>query len=418
MNDVIVKMIQVSLVSVVFYMFYMLVLRDRTFFASNRVFLLGAGVFSFVLPFLKLPVPDHALFSQTTILLDEVMVRVSDEEQAGGRFALNFMSLYYVVMAVFIGRIALGLVLIQRLLWQSRIVWYNEQKLYVCSKDVNPFSIFRCIVISEDTYACKDSLQRIIIHEQAHVKQGHGIDVLVYEIVCAIGWINPVFWLLKKEIKSTHEYLADKKVIEHGFDLAKYFMLIFDSVIGVNVVIANNFNQSLNIKRMKMMKKKSPTLMSKVMSLSALPVVFCLALVLLAQCTSVKNTPVTSNEEEVSPTATDDQVFMVVQEMPSFPGGEAAMMQYLRSSVKYPAKAQEKGLEGRVYVEFIVNKDGSISDASILKGAGQVLDEEALRVIMAMPNWVPGKQRGKLVRVKYRLPINFTLRATDKAEKD
>lgn len=106
----------------------------------------------------------------------------------------------------------------------------------------------------------------------------------------------------------------------------------------------------------------------------------------------------------------DNKVFMVVEKMPSFPGGDAALMKYLRKNVKFPAIAQENGIQGRVYVEFVVNKDGRIVDVKILKGVDRHLDEEALRVVRNMPSWEPGEQRGKAVRVSYRLPINFTLR--------
>jgi len=113
-------------------------------------------------------------------------------------------------------------------------------------------------------------------------------------------------------------------------------------------------------------------------------------------------------EEEVE--EDDNQVFMVVETMPSFPGGDAALMKYLQKNVKFPAIAQENGIQGRVYVEFVVNKDGQIVDVKILKGVDRSLDEEAMRVVKNMPPWSPGEQRGKAVRVSYRLPINFTLR--------
>ena len=106
----------------------------------------------------------------------------------------------------------------------------------------------------------------------------------------------------------------------------------------------------------------------------------------------------------------DNKVFMVVEKMPSFPGGDAALMRYLKKNVKFPTIAQENGIQGRVYVEFVVNKDGRIVDVKILKGVDRHLDEEALRVVRNMPSWEPGEQRGKPVRVSYRLPINFTLK--------
>ncbi len=110
-------------------------------------------------------------------------------------------------------------------------------------------------------------------------------------------------------------------------------------------------------------------------------------------------------EEEES----SQQIFMVVEEMPEFPGGQAALMSFIAKSIKYPVVAQENGIQGRVTCSFVVNKDGSIVDAEVVRGIDPSLDKEALRVINTMPKWKPGKQRGKPVRVKFTVPINFRL---------
>lgn len=103
----------------------------------------------------------------------------------------------------------------------------------------------------------------------------------------------------------------------------------------------------------------------------------------------------------------DNQVFMIVEKMPQFPGGDTALMNFLRSIVQYPAEAQANNIQGRVYVEFIVDSCGAITDVKILRGVHPLLDAEAIRVIQAMPKWIPGTQRGVKVNVSYRLPINF-----------
>ena len=104
-----------------------------------------------------------------------------------------------------------------------------------------------------------------------------------------------------------------------------------------------------------------------------------------------------------------DVVFMVVESMPSFPGGDAALFKYLSDNIKYPVIAQESGIQGRVICQFVVNRDGSIVDIEVVRSVDRSLDAEAIRVISGMPKWSPGKQRGKTVRVKYTLPVNFRL---------
>lgn len=111
--------------------------------------------------------------------------------------------------------------------------------------------------------------------------------------------------------------------------------------------------------------------------------------------------PITEEEDQV--------IFQVVEKMPSFPGGDAALFKFLGDNVKYPVIAQENGVQGRVICQFVVNRDGSIVDVEVVRSVDPSLDKEAIRVIKSMPNWSPGQQRGKPVRVKYTLPVNFKL---------
>ncbi len=116
------------------------------------------------------------------------------------------------------------------------------------------------------------------------------------------------------------------------------------------------------------------------------------------------NTPPPAPKEEVT-----NKVFDVVEVMPSFPGGQGALMSYLSSHVKYPVVAQENGVQGRVTVSFVVERDGSITDVHVVRSVDPSLDREAARVISSMPNWQPGKQNGSAVRVKFNVPVQFKL---------
>ena len=104
-----------------------------------------------------------------------------------------------------------------------------------------------------------------------------------------------------------------------------------------------------------------------------------------------------------------EKVFDVVEQMPSFPGGPSALMEWLSNNVKYPVVAQENGVQGRVVVSFVVERDGSITDVKVVRGVAPSLDREASRVVRAMPRWIPGKQNGSAVRVKYNVPVAFRL---------
>lgn len=105
----------------------------------------------------------------------------------------------------------------------------------------------------------------------------------------------------------------------------------------------------------------------------------------------------------------ETKIFTVVEQMPMYPGGDAALMGYLRDNIKYPTVAAENGVQGRVFVGFVVERDGSITDVNILRGVDPSLDREAMRVVKSMPRWNPGKQNGSAVRVKYQVPVSFRL---------
>lgn len=123
--------------------------------------------------------------------------------------------------------------------------------------------------------------------------------------------------------------------------------------------------------------------------------------------------PATQNQDK---NPQDKSVFTVVDEMPMFPGGDEARMKYLKENIAYPEEARKAGIEGVVYITFVVEADGSMSDIGILRGIGGGCDEEAMRVIEGMPTWQPGLQRGKPVRTQFNMPIRFTLGAGDKEE--
>ena len=123
------------------------------------------------------------------------------------------------------------------------------------------------------------------------------------------------------------------------------------------------------------------------------------------QAIEVKYTPVEVVEEEPE----EEQIFQVVEEQPEFPAGQIELMKFLQKNIKYPTISQENGVQGRVIVQFVVNRDGSIVDTQVMRGVDPYLDKEALRVVSTMPKWKPGKQRGKPVRTRFTLPVQFRL---------
>ena len=114
--------------------------------------------------------------------------------------------------------------------------------------------------------------------------------------------------------------------------------------------------------------------------------------------------------EKAKDNTTDNHVYQIVEIMPEFPGGEMALRKFIATSVKYPIEAQENGIQGKVYITFVVNKEGKVTDAKVVRGVDPSLDKEALRVVNNLPIWKPGKQDGNKVNVNYTVPISFVLK--------
>lgn len=136
----------------------------------------------------------------------------------------------------------------------------------------------------------------------------------------------------------------------------------------------------------------------------------CLFVAILLNATSIQAQEVNDNSNFVaSQDSTEQKVFDVAEQMPSFPGGQAALFAFLAKTIKYPVEAEENNIQGRVIVTFIVERDGTINDVTVAKSVDPSLDREAVRVVKNMPNWIPGKQNGETIRVKYTVPVTFRL---------
>ena len=222
-------------------------------------------------------------------------------------------------------------------------------------------------------------------------------------------WFNPFAWLIMREIRAVHEFLADAASIG-ACGREGYLHLLYRQTTGTGYGhITNNF-KSINLKKRIVMMNKSKTRYGAWKAVAALPV---MALLMVVGCKpAVTENPDTSVEAYASihdmPADTTDTYLMVEAE-PEFPGGMEALMKYLSENIKYPEQAKKENIQGKVYMRFVVERDGSIVDAEILRGIGGGCDEEALRVVNAMPKWEPGKQKGTPVRVQYNLPIVFKL---------
>ena len=289
-----------------------------------------------------------------------------------------------------------------------------------------PYSFLHYIIISVSDY---ERLRKpILAHEQAHIRLGHSWDLLLLEVVKAIQWFNPFVYLLGRDLKAVHEYEADNAVLNQGIDAKTYQLLLVTKAVGNRLqTLGNNLSHHSLKKRIKMMHKTNSNrwMMTKAV---VLPALMALAVVAFAK-PKVEEIPATEEitepivEEsttppevntEVSLPADDDKIYDRVEENAQFPGGNMAMYKWIANHLQYPEECREKGIQGRVMIQFVVNKDGSIPEIKVLKSPHSLLSEEAIRVVKAMPKWKPAKDKGKVVRSHFRLPIVIKLPNTQK----
>ena len=268
--------------------------------------------------------------------------------------------------------------------------------------------------------------EEILAHELAHVRQRHSIDVMAGELMCAFCWFNPFAWILKREMHTNLEHLADASVLDQGYAPKTYqYHLLALSFPKAAATIYNNFNVLPLKERIRMMNKRKTRNIGRLKYLLFLPV----ATLLAAACSGNQKqeqpaeqpaqeqtaTPTKEADmEEVVVVAYDDnkvegEVLDLAEVAPEFPGGIPALMKFLAQNVKYPTDAQKAGKQGRVIAQFVVTTDGSVADVKIIRGIDPSLDQEAVRVIKAMPQWKPGTQDGQPVNVRYTLPVVFKL---------
>ncbi len=306
------------------------------------------------------------------------------------------------------------------------------------------FSFFNMLFINEKILKENGFKNQILEHEKIHAAQLHSVDLILAELLVVLHWFNPFVYLLKKAVIENNEFFTDKKTLEISPDKQKYQTLLYNGILtGKKYFLTNNFSYSLIKKRIKMIKKTKSKVKLWLPVISFLSVFAFVTFVFANQPYETPNgvnltttdtiTGGVQKQKQLNLSETDtvtgvqkqkrlnnspenkvkfyqleNGIFTLVEEMPEYPGGIAKLMEYLANNIKYPEKARKNKVQGKVFVNFIVEKDGSISNIKILRGLGDGCNEEVIRVLKNMPKWEPGKHNGKPVRVSFNIPVKFT----------
>ena len=405
-------LIKANVMLVVLFGFYQLISGGDTFFKWRRLSLLSIYVLSLLLPTINLASviddgsPVANILPRIAYILPEVTVQPMPEAFDWQQFMIW---MYVAVALALLLRVCWQVVMVCRLALRSKRLMLNGTAVYVLAGDYSPFSFFRWIFVNP-VDKTPLQLRQILTHEQTHVTQWHSVDALLSQLFVAAFWFNPITWLMRVQVRSNLEYLADRSVLCEGMDKKAYQYHLLAVAYRKNVAtITNNFNVLPLKKRIKMMNKQTSNPLARFKYLLFVP----LAIALLAMnSTTIRanvQKKVVKTTKATKKTSANDKVYEVCEQMPTFPGGDAALMKYLAENIKYPVSAQKAKEQGRVVVQFIVEKDGTVTGVKTVRSVTPALDAEAVRVIKAMPKWTPGKQGGQPVRVNYNVPVSFRL---------
>ena len=396
---------------------YWFLLRHDTFFQMNRFFLLLSAVFSLLIPLF----PFHRVLAEPAsvlvVLLDPVLIspgRIQTAVSGHVSWIEILQVIYFTGVVIFLARYLFRLIQISWIIRSSSMKKADGYRLVSIDKAYSPFSFFNMIFISDSTFT-SENRGAILAHEEVHIRQAHTLDLIIAELIIIVQWFNPFAWLMVSELKNIHEYLADDGVIRRGVPAASYQQLILDETLGFRVNnLANNFNISQLKKRIMMMKQKRSGNWAIGKVMMVLPVVVAMGLLFsagaLSSGLSQDKRTVESKKTGVSVVVPDtSKKYVVPDKQPVFPGGDDARRKFFIDNIKYPAEAMKNNVQGKVFVTFNVEIDGTVTGVKVIRGIGAGCDEEAVRVIKLMPKWTPAELKGKPVPSNFVIPIKFAL---------
>lgn len=427
------------------YVPYTLLLRGEKILATARTTLLAALLLSIIVPLADIPALHITLPTMGDAAIQELF---TPEATAGSTItattappsatfptALLLNIIYIMVAATVAIRKALEINKIRRNI-RNGTLWTEKREGYTihCHKDETPpYSWMRHIVISEKDY-CKYG-KEIILHEEGHIRLSHSLDTILLAAVETIQWFNPLIYRLSDDLREIHEYQADDYVQQNTDNPKAYQMLIIKKAVDpASYTQVNSFNHSNNHlkNRITMMLKKKSNPWKGTKALYLLPATL-VALSLFAspqkatgsEAENEKATSLSHSQAKVTKNRTkkrtltkknatpadEEIIYEVCEVLPEFPGGQKALFKYMCENIKYPEDCKKNGISGKSIVSFVIGKKGEISKVKILKSSGnKKLDNEAMRVVKAMPEWQPGTEGGKVVNVRFNIPVMFRIR--------
>jgi TonB family protein len=357
-------------------------------------------------------------------MLNEVFITASakNSDFSAGKTLSNPLKLIYFIYfagaAVFLLKLIADLLNLALLISRKKIK--GSRIIHFHGFNTSGFSAMGYIFLNSGLKP--EEAGEIIKHEQNHLSKKHFFDIIFIEMVKSVLWFNPVVYLFNRSLRAIHEFQADQECLCSGVPIVNYQNLLLNQVFKSGTFnLTNSFsNPSLIKRRMIMMTKKRTSGLANLKQLMVFPVVGVVFMAISAYREAPPPSPPppyspdTNNETGYVTTEPADEIsstpFVVVEEMPKFPGGDQELLKYISQNIIYPENAKKYSITGRVIVRFCIEENGTVSRVSVLKGVDPDLDAEAIRVVSTLPAFKPGRQGGKAVPVWYMVPITYALK--------
>lgn len=392
---------------VIFYAVYKLLLENERMFRFNRVYLLGSIIFSLIIPLQLFSIKPFFSAAINVVQLDGIIIRTNSEvlDKIDYNQILMYVAgiVYGVIVLILIVRFFKNLYSFYKNIKNNKTEIVNDQKIILVKESILPHSFWNAIFINVKEFENGKIPSELIAHEQAHIKQKHSLDIIFIEILQIIFWFNPLIILFKKAIKLNHEFLADDAVNTQFESVSTYQSLLLNIASNKEVVaLASNINYLITKKRLLMMTKKASRskIIFKVFSVGFL----CSVLLFVFSIETAAQKPIDKSNYE---NRILEQVRDTKETKPEFPGGIVEFYKFVGQNFKVPAEASKNKIDAKVFMQFMVEQDGSLSEFKILKDGGYGIGDEAIRVLKLSPKWIPASIDGKPVRVMYNLPITI-----------
>ncbi len=417
MNSLLNFILQSTICFSAFYLFYHVLLRKENSFQFNRFYLLTAAILSIIIPLIEFSFTESSTLTNALnyITLQEISITTEATQQ----YSLDWQSIIGTIYALgilfFLSRLFVQLFKIRRIIRQNHnATKYYKGALLINTNGTLPTFSFMNYLFWDDSLVFNEvEKEQILNHELVHIHQKHSWDVLFFEVLGVIFWFNPIIKFYKRAVSTNHEFIADAAVSRNPHSQNYPSLIVRQLFNYVDLSIGSYFNQSQTLLRIKMLKqaaKKTPTLKL----LLSVPLAVVLMLIMSFQSTlEFEEIPALNNTlSKTIGNTEEEEIFTKVEDQPFPTGGMGAFYKYVGENLHYPKEAKENGIEGKVFAKFIVDKNGKLSDVTILKGIGHGCDAETIKIIENAPKWVAGKQRGKKVKVWMVIPIIFKLNSS------